>query len=375
LWTVDTFEFPLTKKSTILQLPEWNELRPMNLTPKVTIIYAFSNTGLSTQPMFIFPTALQNSSIENEKIIYNQLGHLTPRAFLSWAENSFPQVQSPIVLVCCSRLPIFSSDVLSYLDQHAIYPYGYSSTRTLPFRYLFERRGRNNRSTNLLSELWKKKLLDEQRTHLLKDSFCTVENIKHYFDEIWPILLNEKRDDDDENKTLDDKCQQAFQQANIQIELTHQSTELIRQLDQLVTVVNQIKQQINPAQILKLKSNDNLNETNDLSIEQKYNSNDKRSNDENIEIRSTKRLRASVQQWIPPSKQFIQHLQNQSTSLFQFILLIINTICLSIDCSLSKEQYQWLYAILDQYDSNHDHAKYQLLIETACLVARKDFVR
>ncbi|CAF4479355.1 unnamed protein product, partial [Rotaria magnacalcarata] len=34
LWTVDTFEFPLTKKSSILQLPEWNELRPMNLTPK-----------------------------------------------------------------------------------------------------------------------------------------------------------------------------------------------------------------------------------------------------------------------------------------------------------------------------------------------------
>ena len=123
----------------------------------------------------------------------------------------------PIILTFCSRLPILSSIVLSSLEQHKIYPFGYPSTRTLPFRYLFERRVRNNRSTNLMSELWKKKLLDQQRTHVLKGSNCTVKNIKYYFQQIWPLLINEKRDDDDENKTFKDKCQQAFQQANIQL--------------------------------------------------------------------------------------------------------------------------------------------------------------
>jgi hypothetical protein len=91
LWTIDTFEFPLTKKSTVLQLPEWNESRPMNLTPKVTVIYAFSNTGQSIEPYFIFPTSLHDNVIIDEKDSYNELGHLTPPIFLSWIENHLKQ--------------------------------------------------------------------------------------------------------------------------------------------------------------------------------------------------------------------------------------------------------------------------------------------
>jgi hypothetical protein len=72
-----------------------------------------------------------------------------------------------------------------------------------------------------MSELWKKKLLDEQRTHVLKGSNCTVKNIKYYFEQIWSQIINEKQDDDemDEYKSFEDKCQQAFQQANIQIKI------------------------------------------------------------------------------------------------------------------------------------------------------------
>ena len=91
LWTIDTFEFPLTKKSTILQLPEWNELRPMNLTPKVTVIYAFSNHGQSIEPYFIFPNSLHDNTINNEQDSYNDLGHLTPQIFLSWIEKHLIQ--------------------------------------------------------------------------------------------------------------------------------------------------------------------------------------------------------------------------------------------------------------------------------------------
>ena len=87
MWTIDTFEFPLTKKSTVLQLPEWNESRPMNLTPKVTVIYAFSNNGQSIEPHFIFPTSFHNNTINDDNDSYNELGHLTPQIFLSWIES------------------------------------------------------------------------------------------------------------------------------------------------------------------------------------------------------------------------------------------------------------------------------------------------
>ncbi|CAF3418901.1 unnamed protein product [Rotaria sp. Silwood1] len=301
LWTVDTFEFPLTKKSTVLQLPEWNGLRPMNLTPKVTVIYAFSNTGQSIEPYFIFPISLRDNTLINEEDSFNELGHLTPQIFLSWIENNLNEKNhSPIVLVFCSRLPVLSSMVLTSLEKYQIYPYGYPYTRTLPFRYLFERRVRNNRSTNLMSELWKKKLLDEQRTHVLKSLNCTVKNIKYYFQQIWSQIIYEKRDDDenDEHKTYEDKCQQAFQQANIQIKLhmnnthnnnnkkkntikltpkknskkiiqsfNHLSTELnesttnndeiVDQLNHLLTIICQFKEQItsaNLSQILKMKN-------------------------------------------------------------------------------------------------------------------------
>lgn len=89
---MDIFEYPLTKKSTILQLPEWNELRPMNLTPKVTVLYAFSNDGQSTDPHFIFPTSFHHASnAEQECESYNELGHLTPSIFLSWLDKHFVQ--------------------------------------------------------------------------------------------------------------------------------------------------------------------------------------------------------------------------------------------------------------------------------------------
>ena len=149
-------------------------------------------------------------------------------------------------------------------------------TRTLPFRYLFERRVRNNRSTNLMSELWKKKLLDEQRTHVLKGSNCTVKNIKYYFQQIWPILINEKRDDDDENKTFKDKCQQAFQQANIQIKILPKkkikltpkknskkfiqlptAAQCVEQLNDLIASSSYIREQIvsnNSSLILKMNN-------------------------------------------------------------------------------------------------------------------------
>lgn len=91
MWTIDTFEFPLTKKSKVLQLPEWNELRPMNLTPKVTVVHAFSNTGQSTEPHFVFPNSLHNNEFIDEKDSYNELGHLTPQIFLSWIENNFKE--------------------------------------------------------------------------------------------------------------------------------------------------------------------------------------------------------------------------------------------------------------------------------------------
>lgn len=270
---------------------------------------------------------------------------------------------------------MLSSTVLTSLDQSQIYPFGYPSQRTLPFRYLFERRVRNNRSTNLLSELWKKKLLDQQRTHLLKGSNCTVQIIKHYFEEIWPILLSEKRDDDDEHKTFEDKCQQAFQQANIHIEFNHHSNEMISELHQLLLAVNQIKQQVNPAQILKIKSIDNLEESESFVSEQQINLQEKRSNDENNPVRSSKRPRSSIQQWIPPSKQFIQNLQSQSASLFQFILSLVHPMFISNESLLSEEQYNWLYAILSEYGSSPNRDKFRLLIETACIVAKKDLVR
>ncbi|CAF2592883.1 unnamed protein product [Rotaria sp. Silwood2] len=469
LWTIDTFEFPLTKKSTVLQLPEWNELRPMNLTPKVTVIYAFSNSGQSIEPYFIFPTSLSDNTLENEKDSYNELGHLTPQVFLSWIENNLNQKNhSPIVLVFCSRLPVLSSMVLSSLEKYHIYPFGYPYTRTLPFRYLFERRVRNNRSTNLMSELWKKKLLDERRTHVLKSVNCTVKNIKYYFQQIWIQIINEKCDEDenDEHKTYEDQCQQAFQQANIQItfhmnnintnntnntnnkkkktikltpkknskkiiqtfnhlstelnESTTNNDEIVDQLNHLLNIISQFKEQItsaNLSQILKMKNH--IQQTTDSQLSTNLNgimdnteyvhppltssepipstnsiipsTSDKRSIDENDEPHIAKRLRSSCSQasnssntttttttaikWIPPSKQLVIHLQAQSSSLFQFTLSLIHTIFTSTDNHLTDEHSRWLHSTLNLYDHNYNSEKINVLIETACKVAKISLVR
>jgi hypothetical protein len=59
----------------------------MNLTAKVTVIYAFSNDGQSTEPYFIFPNSFHDDTINNEQNSYNDLGHLTPQIFLSWIEK------------------------------------------------------------------------------------------------------------------------------------------------------------------------------------------------------------------------------------------------------------------------------------------------
>jgi hypothetical protein len=61
----------------------------MNITPKVTVIYAFSSNGQSTEPYFIFPTSLYDKAIPDEKDLHNELGHLTPQIFLSWIEKYF----------------------------------------------------------------------------------------------------------------------------------------------------------------------------------------------------------------------------------------------------------------------------------------------
>jgi hypothetical protein len=130
-----------------------------------------------------------------------------------------------------------------------------------------------------MSELWKKKLLDEQRTHVLKGVNCTVNNIKYYFQQIWSQIINEKQDDDemDEYKSFEDKCQQAFQQANIQIKMNktkkvikltpkknfkkiiHETTdeEFIEQLNQTAALSNYLREQIaaiNSSQILKMNN-------------------------------------------------------------------------------------------------------------------------
>ena len=291
--------------------------------------------------------------------------------------------QPPIVLIYCSRLPILSSTVLSFLEQNQIHPFGYPSTRILPFRYLFERRVRNNRSTNLMSEFWKKKLLDQQRSHVLKGSNCTVTNIKYYFEQIWPILINEKGDDEEENKTFPEKCQQAFQQANIHLiskeKKSTNTKQLVHELQELIAAVSRIREQVNSNQILKIKSNEPI-EWNHFSSElNSFSMNDKRSSDENDQPRSSKRIRSScsqtILQWNPPSKQLVNHVQSQSSSLFQFILSLIYTILTSSELHLTDEQYRWLHRTINECHSNYNIDKLDLIIETACIVVKRDLVR
>ena len=202
---------------------------------------------------------------------------------------AFSLASCPRVLILCSRLPVLSPTVVAYLKTHRIYSYGYPCARTLPFRYFFERRVRNNRSTSLISDLWKKKLLEQQRTHVLKGSHCNVKNIKDYFEQIWSTFVNEKHDEDDEDdasKSFEDRCQQAFQQANIDIKKTlvadkesnalsrrpskksngttvgppaqlMDTDEIVQQLNHLLHAIGHVKEQIsaaNPSQILKMNN-------------------------------------------------------------------------------------------------------------------------
>ena len=120
---------------------------------------------------------------------------------------------------------------------------------------------------NLISELWKRTLLDQHRTHVLKGVLCTMSIIKEHFQQIWPVLISEKRDDDEEpSKTFADKCRQAFEQANIDIKSNSQiiqskavsmGTEpLIDQLNQLLSVVQQMKEVVQSQQVLKIKNDE-----------------------------------------------------------------------------------------------------------------------
>ena len=357
----------------------------MNLTPKVTVIYAFSNTSQFIEPYFIFPNSLRDSSLIDENDFYNELGHLTPQIFLSWIEKCFrKKIHSPIILLFCSRLPVLSSSVLSSLEHNQIYSYGYPFTRTLPFRYLFERRVRNNRSTNLISELWKKKLLDEQRTHVLKGSNCTVTNIKYYFEQIWLQII-------EENHLEEEKCYQAFEQANIRIKFAKKKPKIkltskknkssmnettVDQLNHLLTIVNHVKEQIismNSSQILKQSADENWNSS--IVSELVPSSSEKRSIDENDQPHISKRLRSTCSQsstsiidvkWIPPSKQLITHLQSQCSSLFQFTRSLINTILPSTDLHLTVEHSRWLHSTISSYTDDSNPQKIDLLIETAC---------
>ena len=111
---------------------------------------------------------------------------------------------------------------------------------------------------------------------------------------------------------------------------------------------------------------------------------DKRPNDENNEINSSKRLRKSsssqsmnsitIIPWIPPSTHLVTHLQSQSSSLFQFILSLVHIILTSSITHLTDEHFQWLHTTINLYDYHYNIDKLNLLIETACIVAKRDLI-
>lgn len=115
-------------------------------------------------------------------------------------------------------------------------------------------------------------------------------------------------------------------------------------------------------------------------------SGDKRSMEDQDESHHSKRLRSScpttnpstvqsVLQWIPPSKQLVTHLQSQSSSLFQFLLALIQTIFNSTDEPLTAEHSRWLHSTVNLYGEEYNVDKINLMIETACKVAKINFVR
>jgi hypothetical protein len=118
---------------------------------------------------------------------------------------------------------------------------------------------------------------------------------------------------------------------------------------------------------------------------------DKRSIDEHDELHLSKRLRSSSShtsqsptsintttamiKWVPPSKHSVTRLQSQSSSLFQFILSLIHMILTSIDHQLTDEHSRWLHSTVNLYGHHYNRDKINLLIETACKVAKINFVR
>ena len=102
---------------------------------------------------------------------------------------------------------------------------------------------------------------------------------------------------------------------------------------------------------------------------------EKRSINENDQPTShaNKRLRQTT--WNPPSKEFVRHLQNQSSSLLQFTLALVNTIVFSSDCQLTDEHSNWLHTTMNSFGHNYNREKINILIETACKIAKLNLVR
>ena len=81
----------------------------MNSTAKVTVLYAFSNDGQSTEPYFIFPDALRSEqSTVTEQDAYNEFGHVTPSIFLSWVKSNLVNKGSPLPIIISQRISTFS---------------------------------------------------------------------------------------------------------------------------------------------------------------------------------------------------------------------------------------------------------------------------
>jgi hypothetical protein len=187
-------QFPFNTSNFVLKGPEKDyEMRPKNLKPKISVLFAFNSNGDYIEPYFVYPHTFkidkQHSQLneqegegeeeeEEDKISFecsSQNGYVTAEVFRDYINNCFTpslinkqrnvrstkRTNNDIVLLYCGKLAIIDCANLKLCSNKTerkpfqIHLFALNDPSVMPFNSLFEKTMRK-RQIDIFSESWRK---------------------------------------------------------------------------------------------------------------------------------------------------------------------------------------------------------------------------
>ena len=176
LWTFDIIHFPYTPSTSMLRPPEKDhERRPINLKPRISVIFAFNASGDYIQPFFIYPHSFKTDEEPSSVVVPNtaetknsqdhesfaQNGYVTCRVFEEYLVKCFlPYIgkekkNASNMLLYCGKLAVMDDRNLRLCQESKLHLLNMSHEKQMPFNLLFQKSSRN-RQTDLFLDSWRK---------------------------------------------------------------------------------------------------------------------------------------------------------------------------------------------------------------------------